>query len=198
MPNVEKLQDFFNKFKIPLGLGLIGIVLIIGGLATSQKPTDTQASNFPKESIVSGAKQIVVDVSGSVNKPGVYKLDNNSRIGDAIKLAGGLTVEANQEYVSKYLNLAQKLSDGIKIYIPFTGEQGTVSGASSVSGTSSQGSVSINSASQSELEALPGIGPVTANKIISSRPYLKIDDLLSQKIVSKSTFEKISSSLVVY
>ena len=62
---------------------------------------------------------------------------------------------------------------------------------------SNSGGVNINSANQAELEALPGIGPVTASKIISGRPYGKVSDLLDQKIIPKTTFEKIKDSLVI-
>lgn len=192
---MERFRKILEQFKLPLALSLAGLVLIIGGLVSGQASTREDA--FPKESLIS-SRSIILDISGAVNKPGVYKLDHNSRIEDAIKAAGGIRENANSEYVSKYLNMAQKLSDGMKIYIPFVDEQGIVSAVKSVGGISSglSGQVSINSASQSELEALPGIGPVTASKIISGRPYGKPEDLLNQKIVSKSTWEKIKDSVV--
>lgn len=187
------MKDKIDQFKIPIGLALVGLVLIMGGLIASEftKPK----IEYPKESIVSGQKQISVDVSGAVIKPGVYKLDENSRVEDAVFSAGGLAENAHWEYVSKYLNMAQKLSDGMKIYIPKTGEQYS-GGVSSVAGIKSQ--VNINIATQVELEALPGIGPVTASKIISARPYSKIEDLLTLKIVSKKVFDQIKDSLTIY
>jgi len=63
--------------------------------------------------------QIIVDISGAVQKPGLYKLDQSSRVGDALSVAGGISKEASLEYVSKNLNLAQKLEDTQKIYVPF-------------------------------------------------------------------------------
>lgn len=187
------MKDKIDQFKIPIGLSLVGIVLIIGGLIASglNKPK----VEYPKESIVSGQRQISVDVSGAVINPGVYQLDENLRVEDAILIAGGLAENANGEYVSKYLNMAQKLSDGMKIYIPMAGETYS-GGVSSVAGVKTQ--VNINTASQSDLEALPGIGPVTASKIISGRPYSKTEDLLTLKIVSKKVFDQIKDSLVVF
>lgn len=187
------MKDKIDKFKIPIGLSLIGLVLIIGGMIASglTKPK----VEYPKESIVSSIKKISVDVSGAVITPGVYQLDENSRVEDAVFSAGGLAENANGEYVSKYLNMAQKLSDGMKIYVPIAGEQYS-GGVSSVAGIKSQ--VNINTATQAELEALSGIGPVTASKIISGRPYSKIEDLLTLKIVSKKVFDQIKDSLVVY
>ena len=66
-----------------------------------------------------GALDVVVDVSGAVNKPGLYKINEGSRVGDAVALAGGISSDASIIYVSKILNLAQKIHDSEKIYIPF-------------------------------------------------------------------------------
>lgn len=195
---MERLINLLDKYKLPLSLSLVGVVLIIGGMVASGI-SKTKLKDYPKESLVQGEKFISIDVSGSVKSPGVYRLKMGSRIEQAVEAAGGFSENANQEYISKYINLAQNLVDGTKVYIPKIGEQGSSSGqAGSVSGESSAASVNINSASQAELEALPGIGPVTASKIISDRPYQSIEELLSKKIVSKSVFEKIKDSIVVY
>lgn len=196
----EKLE----KFKLPIGLAVVGLVLIVGGIFASglnkSKPKDPSASSgqgFPKESMVQTQKLLSVDVSGAVSKPGVYKLADGSRIEDAVKAAGGFAADANQEYISKSLNMAQKLSDGSKVYVPAAGEQATWE----VGFDSSQvkvNKVNINTASQSELEALPGIGPVTASKIISDRPYQSAEDLLNKKVIGKAIFEKIKDQLVLY
>ena len=196
------LREILDKFKIPIGLSLVGIVLIIGGMVTSGIGKQNQKT-YPKESLIESVKGISVDVSGAVLKPGVYQLTKDARVEDAISTAGGFSEEVNKEYISKYLNMAQKLSDGSKIYVPFAGDPSTGSGEgggiSSPGGViSSQGKININSSTQSELEALPGIGPVTAAKIISGRPYQKIENLLDQKIVSKSVFEKIRGSISIY
>ena len=196
------INELINKYKIPGALTLVGIVLITGGLFLSSSQNKSQhAPQFPKESLVQ-AKKIMVDVSGAVKNPGVYGLESGARVEDAIKASGGFDEKANAEYISKSLNMAQTLSDGSKVYVPFTGEQvGGVSGTSGSDGNvagAKTSSVNINTGTQIELEALPGIGPVTASKIISGRPYQKIDDLLNQKTVSKSVFEKIKDSITLY
>lgn len=192
----EKLL-VLEKFKLPIALSLLGTVLIIGGIFTSSlykaKPKD-----FPKESLVESQKTISVDVSGAVLKPGVYQLKDGVRIEQAISVAGGFVQNSNREYISKYLNLAQKLTDGSKIYIPFEGENAAAAGGSTVAGTNTQTKVNINTASQAEIEALPSIGSSTALKIISGRPYQAIDELVNKKVVSKAVFEKIKDTLVVY
>ncbi|MBI4039196.1 helix-hairpin-helix domain-containing protein [Candidatus Daviesbacteria bacterium] len=185
-----------EKFKLPIALSVLGIVLIVGGIFASginkAKPKD-----FPKASLMESQKTISVDVSGAVNKPGVYRLTESSRIEDAIKIAGGFSQNSNQEYISKYLNMAQKLSDGSKIYVPLEGEQISNSPSAVMSATHDS-KVNINTATQAELEALPGVGPVTASKIISDRPYQAVEDLLNKKIINKSTFEKIKDVTIIY
>lgn len=185
---VEKLE----RFKIPIALSLVGLVLIIGGSVVSSKKPEQKT--FPKESLIQEQKSILVDVSGAVNKPGVYSLPEGSRIEEVIKLAGGIAENANTEFISKQLNLAQKISDGSKIYVPFEGEQGGVV-AGVAAGTGTQ--VNINTSTQGELESLPGVGPVTASKIVSGRPYQSLDELVNKKIVGKAVYEKIKD-LVIY
>lgn len=197
---MEGLDELLERYKIPLALSLVGIVLIIGGIFASgvgKSSKSVSAKSFPKESLVSTPPQLTqlkIDISGAVENPGVYTLTPDSRVEDALKSAGGIKTEANQEYISKSLNLSQKLSDGMKIYVPFQGEVsgGVVAGVS----TSSQGStIGINSATPEGLDSLPGVGPVTAQKIISGRPYQSLDDLVNKKVVSKSVFEKIKDQI---
>ena len=86
------------------------------------------------------------------------------------------------------------MADGQKVYVPKIGESVSQSVGGSVgqiAGESVSQLVNINVASESELDKLPGIGPVTAQKIISSRPYSSLEDLLTKKVVSQSTYEKI-------
>lgn len=193
-------REKLDRFKLPIGLSMVGIVLIIGGMFASgltKHPSTSSEQNFPKESLIQTQKILSVDVSGAVITPGVYQLEEGSRIEDAIKEAGGFAENANTEYISKYFNMAQKLSDGSKVYVPQKGEE-AFSQAGSIAGVKTVAKVNINTAGQSELEALPGIGPVTASKIISDRPYGSVEELLSKKVLSKSVFEKIKDQLVVY
>lgn len=127
----DKIFPLLEKFKLPLALSFLGIVLIIGGIFTSglnKNPLASSGQDFPKESLVEGIKMISVDVSGAVLNPGVYKLEMGLRIEDAVKSAGGFSQDANLEYISKSLNMAQKLSDGSKVYVPFEGESGVSTG----------------------------------------------------------------------
>lgn len=190
-------REKLDHFKIPLGLSLIGIMLIVGGIFTSSLQK-AKPKEFPKESLIENQKVVSVDVSGAVVSPGVYQLKDGARIEEAITAAGGFNQEVNEEYVSKYLNMAQKVSDGSKVYVPVKGEEGVGGQAGVAAGISVQAKVNVNTASGAELENLSGIGPVTAAKIITTRPYQTIEDLLNKKAVSKAVFEKIKDQIVVY
>jgi competence protein ComEA len=130
-----------------------------------------------------------------VVNPGVYELPGRSRVEDAIVAAGGLTSEADEERIALTLNRAANLVDGAKLYIPKTGE--STAPVTSYNLESQSPLVHINFASQSELEALPGVGPVTAQKIIAGRPYQTLDELVSKKAVGQSLFEKIKPQLAL-
>ena len=113
---------------------------------------------------------IIVHISGCVENEGIVKLEDGARIADAIEEAGGATLDANMDNV----NLAYKLKDGQKIYIPSNIEYGvnivTEKGEGIVEGSvDSNGKVNINTATQTELETLTGIGPSMALKIIEYR-----------------------------
>lgn len=189
-----------NKFLI---LGLIfGLILLIIGiiqLVAPQTPS-SQIEIVPaapaggSESQTEG--EIVVDVAGAVTKPGVYKLKVGVRVANAIEAAGNFSTKADLSWVAKNLNLAAKLQDGAKIYIPVKGEAG--SGTLGTSSFSTADKININTASQAHLESLPAVGPVTAAKIIAGRPYNSVDELLTKKILGKSTFEKIKNLVSIF
>ncbi|MEK9178545.1 MAG: helix-hairpin-helix domain-containing protein [Patescibacteria group bacterium] len=193
---IEKLKPLLKKNLLALILGLTGFILLISGVFSmlSQEKEDIVFETDNQTSSSESAK-IAVDVSGAVLKPGLYMLNDGSRMQDALVAAGGLSGEADREWIEKNLNLALKLRDGIKIYIPRVSEQGFVQGASSSSGGSA---ININSASSRELESLPGIGPVTAGKIIDNRPYSSIDELSAKKVVSTKVFDQIKEKITAF
>lgn len=197
LPSLQDRVVAFLKANIVISaLFLGGVILLSIGLiqflGSKKNQIEFQkGEEISAESKPSGSSVIMVDVSGAVEKPGVYTLQQNARVQDALKVAGGLAPEADKGYVSKSMNLASPLRDGVKIYIPRVGEE--VSAA--VSTLSGEAVVSINSASQETLEELPGIGPVSAGKIVSSRPFASIDELVEKKIVGESIYNKIKDQI---
>lgn len=211
----EGMLEFATRSRrlIPLAVGAVGLLLIVGGLVfeyINQHQTDTSevTSENPMASVAGvntlvKIKLIKVDVSGSVMKPGVVEIPYDSRIQDVLITAGGLSPKADRTYVSRNINLAQRVVDGSKIYIPAVGE--TVNAGSGISTDLQQISadpnngalININSASESQLDSLPGVGPVTAAKIIVGRPYQDISELTVKKVVGASVFEKIRDKITV-
>lgn len=192
--------EILKKYWIPLALGTLGLILFIYGLisflGTGQREDIVP---FSQEKTASNrANSITVDIEGAIIKPGVYKLESGSIIQDALVLSQGLSEEADRDYVAKNINLAQKLIDGEKIYIPREGETPVAQVIQTSSSTSQTALLNINTASESELDGLPGVGPVTSEKIINGRPYSKIEDLLNRKIVSSKVFLEIKDKIVCF
>lgn len=199
---ISKYSPLLKKHWLPLSLGALGMIFfaygLIGLFVSSKSASDD--ITFEANAEPSEAKTIFIDIEGAVVRPGLYKLPADSRIQDSLVAAGGLSASADREHIAKNINLATKLSDGAKIYIPLVGEavtESSVLNASSQFGTVG-GLININTSSQTQLEALPGIGPVTAQKIITARPYGSIDDLLSKKIVGSKVFSQIKDKISVY
>lgn len=210
----EVILEFIKKNLLFVGLISLGVLLMILGvfqyIASKSDTSDIVfTSSESKATDIKGASttnKISVDVEGKVLHPGVYVLADGSRIQDALIAAGGLSSSADRVFVSKHLNQAQKVVDGGKIYIPAIGEVKTINISvdtndatldnSSASTVESSGLININSASESELDTLQKVGPVTARKIIAGRPYSNINELVSKKILGQKTFEGIKDKIV--
>jgi len=207
---LERIKDVVSSYRLPIIFGLFGISLfIIAIILLSKSLKSSSEVVFSTESSHSAKikSKIIVDVTGAILLPNVYKLEEGSRVSDALAAAGGLSAEADREWVDKNINRAAKLIDGGKIYIPSQTEVSL--GKSEIRNPKSEndlriannligvttGKININTASQVELEGLPGVGPVTAGKIINSRSYQTIEDLKTKKIVGNALFEKIKDLL---
>jgi len=123
-------------------------------------------------------RKVVVHVVGAVNEPGLYTLDEGSRIDDAVRRAGGAKPKAALELV----NLAAPVADGQQVVVPMrSGPAGAPATAESASGGAAGGPVHLNTATLEDLDALPGIGPVTAQKILDYRTargaFSSVDEL---------------------
>jgi competence protein ComEA len=199
-----------------------GLSLFIGAIliATITSPTaaiEPVQDSAPELEPVPDQHQpsIRVEISGGVTSPGVIELPEGSRLIDAIAQAGGWGDRVDPLRVELCLNLAAPLEDGSAVRIPtrddrlLLGLTGIECGrlfstaaeiaVAEVTGGSQQGpatggKIDLNRATADQLDTLPGIGPVTAAKIIASRqekPFIIVDDLLDRKIVSESVLEGI-------
>ena len=152
---------------------------------------------------------IAVHVIGAVPRPGLYKFPEGARVQDAIDAAGGMLAEGNADA----LNLAALLEDGQQLNIPYkSGSEPTASAStldlptSATETPTTQNSdgvelVNINTASLEELDALPGIGPTTAQKIIDYRdqngPFAAIEDIMNVSGIGPVTFQDIQNLITV-
>jgi len=182
MPETPPTIPRPRRLQLSVGAAVIvGLVVLSGavglGLLKGQAaPTESVALTADAdESAVSG--ELYVHVLGAVEHPGLYVLDLDSRMVDAVAAAGGTTDDADLAGV----NLARTLEDGEQIIVPVVGVAGDVGGASAVQPADDR--VDLNAADQAALETLPRIGPALAERIIAWREengrFQSVDDLLA-------------------
>lgn len=196
-------QLLWRVYHVPIILGCISMVCVVAAIILFIKSYQSispitfslDSAEVFGEATVSGRQtELIVDVEGAVVRPGIFRLPGGSRVDDAIAAAGGFTAYADADAISRSVNRAAKLTDGAKLYIPVIGEQ--AAGADQTSAASGlPATTNINSATQYELEALSGVGPVTAEKIIAGRPYMRIEELIEKKVIGRSLFEKLKDQL---
>jgi len=181
---------FSRNQKIALSI-IAAIVLSLSVLIVLRG--NTQITAAPEIIPITIAEpEIFVDVSGAVNNPGVYTLTGRSRVIDAIKAAGDSAPGADLSTI----NLARMLNDGEQIYVDSTVVN---SSGQRVSKKVSSGPININRATLRQLDALDGIGPVIAGRIIEYRKkngsFLTIDDLQKVSGIGAAKFAQIKSKV---
>jgi competence protein ComEA len=174
-----------------------------GAFAAGAALTDREAHS-PAMASASPTGEVVVDVSGAVAHPGLYRLPVGARVGDAIAVAGGYGSSVDAALADRQLNLAAILHDGDKVRVPVRGEAADAGAGQTApaggGGTSGGSLVDLNHASAEELDTLPGVGPATAAKIIAAReeqPFASVDDLAARKVVGAATLEKLRALVTV-
>lgn len=198
------LESFLEKYKLPLILSLLGLIFIgVGLLVVERFPSEeskmeviSPQGNLLKPLVLSESRQkIVTEIAGAVLKPGVYELTTENRVNDLLILGGGLSSQADRDWVAKNINLAQKLNDGVKVYIPNQNEKRQEGEVKEIGLTEK---ININTASLDQLDTLWGVGEVTARQIIEGRPYGSIEDLANKGVVKSSVWMKIKDKISTY
>ena len=219
---IEDLIEKAKQYQIALGLGLLGAIaagfILLqgrdqGGTDVQQLTEQTSSSSSymneksNKSNEISQTETedqlVTVDVKGAVKKPGVYQLQSNSRVHDALEKAGGLTDEADL----KSVNQAQKLSDEAVVYVAKVGENAvdvtTSAPASATSGTGQAKSapVNLNTATEADFQTISGIGQKRAQDIIAYREangrFKSVDDLKNVSGIGAKTLEKLKEYVTV-
>ena len=227
LKNFERFKKKAKKYKLEIIFLFTALILTITSFVIYEKNLsyfENKILQIEQKSLEELSKQevkrpnkIYVDISGAVEKPDVYAVPEGSRLIDVLIMAGGLSANADRDFFHRNFNLALPVFDGQKIYVPskyeiwkgiikeptrifdFTGynKKPITNLKNHTSQLPSKKIVNINTASREELEALPGIGKITAQKIIDNRPYSSIEELLQKKILRKSVYEAIKDRLTL-
>lgn len=171
-----------------IGVGVLAVAVVAGGVFGMVRNAPPSAVAVPGgfEVVTSrAATEIRVHVGGWVVERSVVRLPAGSLVADAIRAAGGARPGAELDA----LNLAQPLQDGSQVIVPGPGES---AGPSASSGVAGDGTVRLNTATQAEIETLPGVGPVLAGRIIAHReqhgPFRSPEDLLSVSGIGEAKY----------
>ncbi len=191
-----------GAFVLAFGSGSSGNVAVDGG-----EPFASGSLNARVPGASASAKIVVVEIVGAVDRPGVFRLPAGSRVGDLVAAAGGYGQRVDAARAAHDLNLAAPLKDGDQIRVPSRDDVATATvrpngsgGGGAGAGGSPTGPIDLNRASAGELDVLPGIGPITAAKIVASReqqPFVAVEDLRTRKLVGEKTFAQLKDLVTV-
>jgi competence protein ComEA len=188
---IERLQ--LSKVVVMV-LGVVlgtALVIAIYSLVLRQSSSGLVIANDPTQ------PEIAVEIRGEVESPGVYRFDFDARVGDLIAAAGGATAQADLSQV----NLAQRLEDGTQVTVRAASASPIPPAADPQQATQApiaigSGLINVNTATQEELEGLPGIGPVLAARIVEWRtangPFENLSELERVEGISSSTIEELT------
>jgi competence protein ComEA len=178
---VPELPFDLSRRRLLIAAGCLALLLFVGSkLLVRPQPTAGLAPPVaPPAETAAAATVVVVDVVGAVRRPGLYRLEQGARIADAVARAGGATAKADLALI----NLAAPLADGEQVVVPKRGAAAPAGAPSAggPAGVPSSGPVHLSTATLEQLDSLPGIGPVTAQKILDYRQkqgaFTSVDEL---------------------
>jgi competence protein ComEA len=163
---MSELPFALSRKHLLLAAGALALLLFLGSKLLARPAADVAlAPPAAPPAETAAAARLVVDVVGAVRRPGLYRLEQGARIADAVARAGGATRKADVALI----NLAAPLADGEQIVVPARGAA-TAGAPAAPGGTgAASGPVHLSTATIEQLDALPGVGPVTAQKILDYR-----------------------------
>jgi competence protein ComEA len=170
-----------------------------GGQETVAPADQTLPRAAPDTSATAAPDELAVHVAGRVRRPGLVRLPTGSRVQDAIRAAGGATSGADLDAI----NLARKLTDGEQIRVPAPGDPAPPPDPAVTpggSGTAPSAPLDLNTATPEQLDTLPGVGEVTANRIItyrSAHPFTTVDELLEVPGIGQRRFDQLKDLVTV-
>ena len=180
---MPELPFELSRRRIVLAVGCVAVLLFVGSklLARPQAGEALAPPAVPPAETTAAATAVVVDVVGAVRRPGLYRLEQGARIADAVSRAGGVTPKADLAVI----NLAAPLADGEQVVVPKRGAAPlglpAAGGSAGAGAAPSTGPVHLSTATLEQLDSLPGIGPVTAQKILDYRQqhgaFTSVDEL---------------------
>jgi competence protein ComEA len=182
------------------GTLLLAAVLVLAGrhlLRAGAPQTRPPAAIVAEKPSATTSPKLFVHVVGAVRRPGLYRLREGSRIADAITRAGGATRKADMSLV----NLAALVSDGVQVVVPRRAAAATAQGGAAPAGSTAAptGPVHLSTATLEQLDALPGIGPVTAQKILDYRQenggFASVDELDAVPGIGPARMEQLREVL---
>jgi len=182
---VPELPFELTRRRILVAAGCLALLLFVGSKLLARPQTGAALAPpaaAPTETAAAAPAAVVVDVVGAVRRPGLYRLAQGARIADAVSRAGGATPKADLALI----NLAAPLADGEQVVVPRRGTAALgapagPAGSSASGGAPAGGPVHLSTATLEQLDSLPGIGPVTAQKILDYRQkhgaFTSVDEL---------------------
>jgi len=194
-----------GAFALAAGTSSSGSVAVDGAAPLTGQPPGASSSAGALIVAASG-RLVVVEIVGAVAHPGVFRLSAGSRVGDLVAAAGGYGPRIDANRAGRELNLAAALRDGDQIRVPSRDDAGASAprpsgGGAAVGGRGPMSAlIDLSRATAAELDGLPGIGPVTAAKIVASRdeqPFAAVADLRTRKLIGEKTFANLKDLVTV-
>lgn len=199
------MKYIFEKYRTILIMAVVVMIASTLYVKNQKRPAKVDsfvlANEWEEKPVANEIEQenhsVYVDLKGAVKQPGMYELEEGRRVYDVIELAGGILEHADENQI----NYALRLEDEMIIYIPYIGENMEEITPTTTEGSTSDGKIRINQATESELITLPGIGAAKAAAIIQYReehgPFQEVEDLLNISGIGQKTLERFVDMITV-